>query len=714
MKLRDAFLSKMMVIALLGTSFVQPSGAADLPPKWQHLTFGASYAKSSQELDHQAQQLSQMHTATGVTDADFHGFPESELVHESHGYHHEGYDGGLSPQHSDTHYPVYKETTKHDIQKMANQFASNPHHALDMIVKAANASNQGSGNGMANFKVVIKYTSEMPDNDVTRLELLPTPENSVVMQLTVHEAAKRNPLFLLDALMEVRNLYNLDSYTAYETFPVYAKKAHPSHHHKISHYHYINTSLLDLLGIKEVVTHAAVSENQITFSPIEYLEMRANAEAGSIFSKRRLQEMDNKNFHLVKYSLTSFAPMKKLSPELQKKNLIEYAKAKGIALSAQDPFDVSVKKFQDLMDLANKKQMDQLNAQAKITYKQQVDAYKADSAKRAELDKNKSLSDMIKANDRAGVADAMDVMLPWSIMEPTEKSFWTDFVDSIRHPNYDKAEILFRGLDADEKLQAVLDRNNKIVGGGLLSKRLTAGSGSHLFKLRGLPETFETFGTNGVNIAQWDPAQTKILKNHTRVSPLTQPHTLSKMMTNHSGDPAGSPFISLSYSLDTAFGFSSGKTLEVSYVNDNVEKKKAEYINSNASGGLATIRIDPRRLIINSISTYTGELEVLASMFVFPDEVIYLEKAVNYTIVNKDIPEDKWMERSKNYRTLQEEYYARARAVVYKKTGIIMPEKYQDVLTSGNKKFIDGIENMETLFNKANPGKPVRCEGVFK
>ena len=350
-----------------------------------------------------------------------------------------------------------------------------------------------------------------------------------------------------------------------------------------------------------------------------------------------------------------------------------------------------MKKLIDAIDLRNKKKMDSLNALAKKTYQQQVSRYKENSGHREMISQGPALNEMVKANDREGVAKAMEVMLPWDIMEPTEKVFWTDFVEAVRRPNYTKAQILFRGIDAEEKFQAVTDSKGNIVGGGLLSKRLTAGSGSHFFKLKGLPDTFETFGTYGVAVKK-------------RVSPLTQPHTLTKMMLNHATDPAGSPFISLSYSLNTAFAFGAGKALQAKDQAD-YEQQVAKLMKSNASGGVATIRIDPRRLLVNSVSNFTSEREVLASMFIFPDEVVYLEKGVQ-------IPSMIGTEYKYDPRVTQEEYYARARAAVLEKTGIVLPETpAQD----GNyKDFIGGLKDMEKLFSRVSVEKINRCERIFK
>lgn len=577
------------------------------------------------------------------------------------------------------------------IKKLEASILSNPHSAIDKIVHIANTSLSDADNGMKNFKITVKYSNALPAGETTYLELVSSDPTKVTMQLNVHEAAKTNPFFFLEGLVEMRNLYDLDLINAYETKTVYGHK-HPNHHHApIVDYQYINMNLNKNLGFPTPEVAHMKEDWQQKLTPMEFIEVQSNASAGSAFAQRRLQELKNNNFILVKRGLESFLPIKNLSPENKKKYLSEYAMAKGITPSGNDSYEVTLKKLIDVIDLRDKQKIDALNGLAKKTYQQQVNRYKEGAGLREMIVQGPALNEMIKANDREGVAKAMEVMLPWDIMEPTEKVFWSDFVEAVRRPNYTNAQILFRGIDAEEKFQAVTDAKGNVVSGGLLSKRLTAGSGSHLFKLKGLPETFETFGTNGV-------------RDKKRISPLTQPHTLTKMMLNHAQNPAGSPFISLSYSLSTAFNFSSGKSIKSKNQAD-YEQQLAKHLKSNASGGVATIRIDPRRLLVNSVSGFTSEREVLASMFIFPDEVIYLEKGISLVA---QIGEEYKYET----RVTQEQYYARARAAVLAKTGIVLPET--PVQDGNYKDFVGGLKAMETLFNRVAVDKTNRCERLFK
>lgn len=672
MTLRKTFLTKMMMTAVLGSQMASPALGAH----------GHGHMPTY----------------------------ESEVVPAHGDYFHGGVEGGdLEPGQGSFGLLLHKE----HIKKIEAAILSNPHSALDQLVAVANHNFKKTQNGTSQLEIVVRYSTQLPPGQTTELTLSPTASSSekVLLQLTVHPSVRKNPYILLDALIQLQTMYNLEQIAASETKEIKHpdiknKNLHPAHHGmhywSLINYHFISYSLVETLGFPKDAFHQHGHMQTIgsqPLSPLEYLETDANAKGGSVFAQRRLADKAAKNFQLFKQGLNTFTLIKNLTDVQKKQYLMEYAAAKGVALSANDTYEISRKKLIDQVDLANKKSLDTLNARATQTYKQQVQAYKADAQERDVIVKTKSLPDMLKANDREGVAQAMEKMLPWAIMEPTEKSFWTDFVDSIRHPNYANATILFRGLDQNEKLQMVTDQTGKVTSGALLSKRLTAGSGSHLFKLKGLPETFETFGTTG-------------MYQRKRISPLVEPHTLTKMMLNHASDPQGSPFISLTYDLDIAFNFSSASPLQVDDL-AAYEKMKGSFLNSNKSGGIATIRIDPRRLLINSTSGYIGELEVLASMFVFPDEVLYLEKGTNYSYFLKNVPDDDYANKFKSIQVSAEDYYKRARQAVYEKTGIMMPESYNDVKRMGETQFRLGINNMEERFAKVSGPAGLRCDKVF-
>ncbi|QDK43993.1 hypothetical protein DOM22_01855 [Bdellovibrio sp. ZAP7] len=589
---------------------------------------------------------------------------------------------------------IYEEYKKVEYKVLAN-----PQGALDVLIHVGNSGVMslahtmlpGEESGKSKYTLDVKYSRNMPAGEVAFVSMTDNSKGQATAIVTVHESAKTNPFVLLESLVSLNQIFDVTSIIGTKTTIAHGKTLH---HHNYEALLTTFQSLTHTLGM--TISSGGNSSYGIT-STMELLELKANADAGSITSKRAMAERAMALTQVVRMNTNSFTPLKNLTDDQKMAALAEYAKLKGVSVDTKQSYAEALASVQDQIDLREKRQMESLNSAAKLEVRKQNKELEATAAQREEVVQTKSLSEMVKANDRAGVADAMEKIFPWAIMEPTEKTFWRDYVDAIRHPNYEGAQILFRGMDEDEKLQEVRDSKGKIIGGGLFSKRLTAGSGSHLYKLKGLQKTFETFGTNGVNTSGKP------------ISPLIQPHTLSKMMSNHAGNPAGSPFISLSYDLQVAHQFGTGKVIiEDDTIPESTDKKMMALRDTNASGGIVTLRIDKRRTLVNTISGFNGELEVLASMLIFPDEVLYMEKGVQLMVTQKNGPF-----LGSSIRMTPDEYYKNARSIVYQKTGINLPEDYRTYAKEGQKSFQSGLTRMQDLFSRANPNKPMSCSKVF-
>lgn len=638
MRLRNSFINKMVLSVVLTSLYVLPGGA---------------------------------HTSS-------HGLsPIEHFAYEEISEHTKAYYIKQYYHNAQAAYKHYK--------KIEHSIIHDPNQTLDQLVNVVNKTHSsGIEDTFKIFDLAVKYASEMPNGEVTDVSFVKKGDRATFV-ITAHESAKRNPFVLLESLIALGNIQTLTSISGEK---VTLKPGTNFVHHGWDVIHSVTLSVGHTLGIAEQVSYNPETGMVERLSPIEVMELKTNADAGSILSQRKLAELNVKSFQLFKQSLASYLPLKSMTEAQKKAALSEYAGLKGIQLG-NDSYDSMMKSFQDKFDLKQKRQSEALNIQAKQVYKEQNQKYKDGAAEREQVVQTKSLPEMVKANDREGVAQAMEKMLPWALMEPTEVTFWKDFVDAIRKPNYANAPILFRGMDQNEKLQAVTDSSGKVIGGGLFSKRLTAGSGSHLFKLKGLPATFESFGTSGAG--------------ETRVSPLNTPHTLTKMMLNHAMNPNGSPFISLTYDLSIAFNFGTGTFFD-SKGAKNVEKAKAAFLNSNASGGVITVRMDPRRLITNSISPFKNELEILASLLIFPDEVLHMEKGVLYM-------EGKSFD---NIAVALEDYYKRARAAVLAKTGVQLPESHEEYTKkSGEKAFTSGLLEVASRFSKVTSQSAPMCSRIF-
>ncbi|UYL10217.1 hypothetical protein B9G69_006445 [Bdellovibrio sp. SKB1291214] len=587
-------------------------------------------------------------------------------------------------------------------KKVEYKVLANPQAALDVLIQLGNSNELSLSHnlvpaeeaGKPKYALDIKYSRNMNIGEVAFVSMSDNSKGQATATVTVHESARTNPFVLLESFVNLNQIFDISSISGNKTLIAKGKNLH---HHNYEALHTTIESLSHTLGL--TMSTGGNASYGIT-STMELLELKANADAGSITAKRALAERQLSITQTIRMNLASFTPIKKLSEDKKLSYLAEYAKLKGVSFDAKMSYADALMSVQDQIDLREKRQMEALNASAKLEVRRQNKEMEAGAAQREEVVKTKSLSEMVKANDRAGVADAMEKIFPWAIMEPTEKTFWRDYIDAIRHPNYEGAHILFRGMDEQEKFQEVRDAKGKVVSGGLFSKRLTAGSGSHFYKLKGLQKTFETFGTDGVS--RYDGGK--------QISPLVQPHTLTKMMSNHASNPNGSPFISLSYDLQIAKQFGTGKiTVTGEVVPAVTDKRVLTLLETNASGGIVTLHIDKRRTLVNTISGFNGELEVLASMLIFPDEVLYMEKGVSLFVNSKDGGFLGSIDRIST-----EDYYKNARRIVYQKTGIILPEDYRDYAKEGQKSFQGGLSAMQELFSRTNPNKPMSCSKVFK
>lgn len=214
------------------------------------------------------------------------------------------------------------------------------------------------------------------------------------------------------------------------------------------------------------------------------------------------------------------------------------------------------------------------------------------------------LNDLILKNDRAGVARLLEAYLPWAAMSPSEARAWRTWLEAIVTPDSRRQVIAFRGLDFKTDF---VQRGPPTASGerayGFMSTLLTQNQGSYTRRLRSLSTKRIQ---NGDAFSKHHPA--KLVS----VSMLEQ-------MKAHSQDPRGSAFMSFTYSGRIAFNFT-----------------------NRENGGFLAVKMDSRRLMPNLASLYSAEVELLAPLIVFPDEVLFYEegtkeKALNSTRVIEQI-----------------------------------------------------------------------------
>jgi hypothetical protein len=196
------------------------------------------------------------------------------------------------------------------------------------------------------------------------------------------------------------------------------------------------------------------------------------------------------------------------------------------------------------------------------------------------------LNDLVLKNDRAGVAKMLEAYLPWSAMEPFEAGVWRQWLQAIRTPDWKNTVVAVRGVDYEtDKVQRLkqADGSEKL---GFFSTVLTKNQGSYTRRLRSLT-------TNRQQADADDAKPTKLLTNQ---------------YWNHSADPRASNFISFSLDPQVVAGF--------------VGAPRYGKAGVQAGGGVLAVRMDSRRLFPNMSSGLAGEIEYLAPLIIFPDEVV--------------------------------------------------------------------------------------------
>jgi hypothetical protein len=218
-----------------------------------------------------------------------------------------------------------------------------------------------------------------------------------------------------------------------------------------------------------------------------------------------------------------------------------------------------------------------------------------DAERRAVIDaldkasEDQQFKTLIANNDRKGVSKLLKQYLPWEQMAPFEKKFWENHLNIIENPlPLDQRILVYRGIDddviyaANEGGQALekesAQKDGKVF---LMSTMMTKNQGTWNRRLRSLTAMNEKF----------------IATNDNGSSEYTKSARVTTMFFNHSREPKGSPFLSLTPSFEVAQRFGS--------------KKMSAYL------------LDPREMSYNFASKYKNEIEFLMPLMVFPDEVVY-------------------------------------------------------------------------------------------
>jgi hypothetical protein len=221
-------------------------------------------------------------------------------------------------------------------------------------------------------------------------------------------------------------------------------------------------------------------------------------------------------------------------------------------------------------------------------------AKKKDAERRAVIDALDSASDdmqfknLVAKNDRKGAADLLKKYLPWEQMAPFEQRYWETYLEAMANPlPMDQRIFIYRGVNDDFIYSAY--KNGKEIPKEIAQKEgdifimstlLTKNQGTWNRRLRSLSAMYEKF----------------IATNYQLESEFTKSARIITMFFNHSKDPKGSPFLSLTPKFHVAHNFGS--------------KKMTAYA------------LDPRLVSFNFASTFKNEVEFLLPLMAFPEDVV--------------------------------------------------------------------------------------------
>lgn len=222
------------------------------------------------------------------------------------------------------------------------------------------------------------------------------------------------------------------------------------------------------------------------------------------------------------------------------------------------------------------------------------------------------LNDLVLANDRKGVRKMLEAYLPWLVMEPMEITIWKNWLDAIENPKHENSIVAFRGLNYEtDKIQRTKD--GKI---GLLSTVLTANQGSYTRRLRSLVTNRVLNGDKAAHMTEEKAWINSKSLNSTKIAS----SRVFEQFHTHSKNPRASSFLSFTFSPTIAGRFSEGGAM--------IKDSKSDTYYEKVLGGVVAVKIDSRRMIPNLISGYTNEIELLAPLLVFPDEVLAFEEGL--------------------------------------------------------------------------------------
>jgi hypothetical protein len=359
------------------------------------------------------------------------------------------------------------------------------------------------------------------------------PENSIQIQFDVValESTQRQQSFL-DVETDLK--------TVSVRYVLYASESDLKNPIKLLKYLLLMQSISGKFVLDES-NLSYVSDGRLTVA-----ELIANKKAGSSMAELSLQSMykDSLKELTVQNPLNDL--IKKMSPR-----------------SSREGFDSRVKN--EILDA--EKEIEILADKEKQKFHRKLSNW-SESIKAIEYDQeiSRNLVWMIKRNDRKGFAQIMDALIPWELLEPSEKTLWSQWLEAIKNPAQNNLTVVFRGsYRGSDNPKKVYQRASRIKG----------------------IKSFTNFWR--LKLKERDPKRSFQLGQQANL-------TVNSEIRSHASNSEKSPFLSFTSDFQTAAMF--------------------------AEPNIVVAKVDPRRLIVNSNNP--GESEFLIPLVLFPDEVSQL------------------------------------------------------------------------------------------
>jgi hypothetical protein len=301
--------------------------------------------------------------------------------------------------------------------------------------------------------------------------------------------------------------------------------------------------------------------------------------------------------------------------------IYNWAKIRQAAAETNANFVVMDAGAKELADRGEewRKEKEDYNVIAKQALKEQK---KKDLERRVVIDALDKASEdaqfktLVARNDRKGAAALLRKYLPWEQMAPFEKRYWETYLEVLVKPvPMEKRIFIYRGIDDDFIYSA--HKDGKELGKEvarkdgdvfIMSSIITKNQGTWNRRLRSLTSMNDKFIGTDINLND----------------EFTKSSRIVTMFNNHSLEPKGSPFLSLTPSYQTARGFG--------------------YIKISAYA------LDPRLISYNFASIFKKEVEFLLPLMTFPEDIVaYYDAEIHKDIaVNENILKDMFKEKLLN------------------------------------------------------------------